>query len=44
MVELPSLPRMDLLWRQQADAAVVVAVWKPACNFDPLTGEIGVQN
>jgi hypothetical protein len=19
-------------------------VWKPACNFDPLTGEIGVEN
>jgi hypothetical protein len=24
-------------------AATLIAAWKPACNFDPLTGEIGVQ-
>ena len=24
-------------------AADEMAVWKPACNFDPLTGAIGVE-
>jgi hypothetical protein len=24
-------------------STTTVAEWKPACNFDPLTGEIGVQ-
>jgi integrase/recombinase XerD len=38
-----------LTWSMLCDAKgrigqIIELEWKPACNFDPLTGEIGVQN